>query len=81
MGGHRIVKKKMPSSDEIVQHFVDSRHNPFMTKSKKMIYGDVFYSDISHYIHNVLGMKHSQATKTFMAVCDGLRAKNYWVHS
>jgi hypothetical protein len=81
MGRHRIVKKKMPSTDEIIQHFVDSRSNPVYKGGTKIFEGDIFYSDISYYIHNVLKAKGPWATNMFMDVCNGLRARKFWVHS
>jgi hypothetical protein len=73
--------KKTPTSEEVIQYFVDSYKRPISTAPDKVIYeGDVFYSDITYHIKHVLKMK-DQGFKMFSAVCDGLRARKYWVHS
>jgi len=74
--------KNIPSVDEIVQHFVETRTKPFKTLSGLMYEGDVFYSDIYTYLKNVVKIKNTYVLRAvYKDVCDKLRDKHFFIHS
>jgi len=70
------------SVDEIVNHFVEIRTKPFRTLAGFMYNGDIFYSDIYHYLKNVMKIKNTYVLHTVHRdVCDKLRDKHFFIHS